>query len=257
MRSNPNANDRLGPEWPEGTDRIVLSSVDSTMAEAARRAATLNKPTWIMAQHQTSARGRQGKPWINPPGNLSATYIFKPDCTAQEAAKRSFLAANALFEALALFVETEKLSLKWPNDVLLDGGKVAGILLESTGKGAYVDWLSIGIGVNLAHVPQGVENAAFAPVSLKSAGGDTVMPEDFLCKLASAYATQELKLAKLGFDRIRTDWLKHAARLGDQITARTGREDIKGTFDTIDKDGNLVLITAKGPQAITAADVFF
>ena len=243
--------------WPEGYGRVILDSVDSTMAEAARRAANIDRPTWIMAKIQTAARGRRGRPWIVPPGNLNATLIFRPEATPLEAAKRSFLAANALFQALAIYVPSEKLALKWPNDVLLNGGKVAGILLESSGAGGQVDWLSIGIGVNLAHVPQGVTNAAFAPVSVKSAGGDTVTPEDFLTKLASAFAAQEEKLKTHGFDRIREDWLKHAARLGEQISATIGQETISGTFDTIDQGGNLVLITAKGPRAIAAAEVHF
>ena len=227
------------------------------MAEAARRAADITKPTWIMARTQTAARGRRGRVWVTPPGNLNATLIFKPDATPAEAAKRSFLAANALYAALAIYVPAEKLSLKWPNDVLLSGGKVAGILLESSGQGRFIDWLSIGIGVNLSQVPTGVTEASFAPTSLKAAGGWEVEPADFLATLADAYATQEEKLAHLGFKRIREDWLRHAARLGEVITARTGRKDITGIFDTIDNDGNLVLITGTGPQAISAADVFF
>lgn len=235
----------------------MLSSVDSTMAEAARRAGDITRPVWIIAEHQSAGRGRQGKAWVTPPGNLSATYLFKPKCSATDAAKRSFLAANALYQALALFVEPARLSLKWPNDVLLNNGKVAGILLESSGQSGQVDWLSIGIGVNLAHVPQGVTDAAFAPTSVKAAGGDTVTPVDFLGKLASAYATQEKKLKTLGFGRIREDWLKNAARLGEQISATTGTETLTGTFDSIDEEGNLVLITAKGPRAISAAEVHF
>lgn len=227
------------------------------MAEAARRAASLDRPTWIIAERQTNARGRQGKPWINPPGNLAATYVFKPACTPQEAARRSFLAANALFEALAYYTGPDKLGLKWPNDVLLQGGKVAGILLESTGQGPYVDYLAIGYGVNLHSSPQDVQGAAFAPTSLTAAGAPVVAPTDFVVKLASAYETQEMKLNRLGFDRIRQDWLSHAARLGETITARTQRETITGTFDTIDADGNLILITAQGPRSISAADVFF
>ena len=243
--------------WPEGYGRVILDSVDSTMAEAARRAPDIDRPTWIMAKTQTAARGRRGRPWIVPPGNLNATLIFRPEATPLEAAKRSFLAANALFQALAIYVPAEKLALKWPNDVLLSGGKVAGILLESSGQGQFVDWLSIGIGVNLCHVPEGVTEASFAPTSLKAAGGWDVEPADFLYTLADAYATQEAKLLRFGFGRIRDDWMANAARLGDMITARTGREDVSGIFDSIDNDGNLVLITGTGPRAISAADVFF
>ena len=245
-----------GP-WPEGYARVVLDTVDSTMAEAARRARDIDRPTWIVAKTQTAARGRRGRPWIVPEGNLNATLIFRPEATAAEAAKRSFLAANALYQALAIYVPAERLSLKWPNDVLLSGGKVAGILLESSGQGPFVDWLSIGIGVNLKHTPEGVTDASFAPTSLMDASGLEVAPLDFLSTLADAYATQEAKLLRLGFRRIRQDWLSQAARLGEVITARTGREDVMGIFDSIDNDGNLVLITGTGPRAISAADVFF
>ena len=235
---------------------MVRDTVDSTMAEAARLAPTIDRPTWILAKRQTAARGRRGRAWVAPEGNLNATLVFRPEATPAEAAKRSFLAANALFQALAIYVPVEKLALKWPNDVLLSGGKVAGILLESSGQGPFVDWLSIGIGVNLQHTPEGVQDAAFPPTDLRSAGAD-VSPRDFLATLADAYATQEAKLMRLGFQRIRDDWLANAARLGEVITARTGREEITGLFDTIDNDGNLVLITAKGPRAIAAADVYF
>ncbi len=227
------------------------------MAEAARRAPTLRRPTWIMARKQTAGRGRRGRSWMGSSGNLAATLIYKPHATPAEAALRSFLAANALFEALAIYVRRDMLALKWPNDVLLNGGKVAGILLESSGTGASVDWLSIGIGVNLAAVPPAIEGAAFPPVSLVGEGGETVTPETFLSVLASNFATQEAKLAAMGFERIRQDWLRHAAKIGEEITARTGREDITGVFDTIDSEGNLVLITAKGPRSIAAADVYF
>jgi len=174
-----------------------------------------------------------------------------------EAAKRSFLTGNALYQALSIYVPAEKLALKWPNDVLLSGGKVSGILLESSGQGRFVDWLSIGIGVNLRHTPEGVKNADFTPTSLLDAGGAEVEPLDFLFTLADAYATQEAKLLRLGFDRIREDFMHKAARLGEVITARTAREEVTGIFDSIDRDGNLVLITGTGPRAISAADVFF
>ena len=235
----------------------MLDTVDSTMAEAARRAPDIDRPTWIVARTQTAARGRRGRKWVTPEGNLNATLIFRPEATAAEAAKRSFLAANALYQALAIYLPVEKLALKWPNDVLLSGGKVAGILLESSGRGPFVDWLAIGVGVNLQQTPEGITDTLFPPTSLADEGGGNVDPLDFLSTLADAYATQEAKLLRLGFDRIRDDWLANAARLGEVITARTGREEITGIFDSIDNDGNLVLITGTGPRAIPAADVFF
>ena len=227
------------------------------MTEALRRLDQIQRPTWIMAHAQTKARGRRGRTWVTPAGNLNATLIFRPEATPAEAAKRSFLAANALYAALSIYVPVEKLSLKWPNDVLLSGGKVAGILLESSGQGRFVDWLAIGVGVNLAERPQGVTDAHFPPESLSAVIGRDVDAEEFLTVLADAYATQEDKLTHFGFQRIRDDWLRHAARLGEVITARTGDREITGTFDTIDDDGNLILITGAGPQAIAAADVYF
>lgn len=227
------------------------------MAEASRRVGLLDRPTWIMARRQVAGKGRRGRAWSDPPGNLAATLIYRPEATPAEAARRSFLAANALFESLAIYINRDCLAQKWPNDVLLNGGKIGGILLESSSNGPFVDWLSVGIGVNLRHAPLAVEGAAFEPVSLFTEGGKPVDPEVFLTVLASNFATQEMKLKRFGFSRIREDWLRHAAKLGEIITARTGKEDISGIFDTIDEEGNLVLITGLGPRTVAAADVFF
>ncbi len=226
------------------------------MAEAARLAPDLKRPTWIIAKTQTAARGRQGRVWTHPEGNLAATLLMRPGGPVQEAALRSFFAANALYEALALYVDRTKLGLKWPNDVLLSGGKVAGILLESTGSAQGVDWLSIGIGVNLTHTPEDVRDASFPPVAL-SEHGDVVTPETFLNALAANIATEEAIFAELGFAKIRDNWLKRAARLGEVITARTSRDEITGTFESVDALGNLILRTPKGAQVISAADVYF
>ena len=238
--------------------RIVLDEVDSTMAEAARRAATLDRPTWIMAYRQTAARGRRGRTWENPEGNFAATFVYRPGGNPASAALRSFMAANALFEALAMKIDRDRLSLKWPNDVLLNGGKVAGILLESTGRaGGQVDWLAIGIGVNLVDVPRDVRHASFPPVSLAGEGGEACDVHEMLSMLASNMATEERIFAELGFGPIRENWLKKAARLGEVITARTAREEITGRFETVDEAGQLVLDTPKGRVTIPAADVYF
>jgi BirA family biotin operon repressor/biotin-[acetyl-CoA-carboxylase] ligase len=242
--------------WPEGYDLVVLDEVDSTMAEARRRADGIERPTWIMARRQSNAKGRRGRTWLGGDGNLAATLIYRPWCTPMEAASRSFMAATALLESLGLFIERSSLSVKWPNDVLLNGGKVAGILLESAGTGRIVDWLSVGIGVNLAKAPDNYASE-FKPVCLRGEGGEEVSPEDFLRVLAGHFATQESKLDAFGFARIREDWLANAARLGEVITARTAKGEITGVFHTVDPLGNLVLMVEGREVLIPAADVYF
>lgn len=234
----------------------MLDTVDSTNAEAARRAPDLMRPTWIMARRQTAGRGRRGRPWAMPEGNFAATLALRPGGAPAWAALRSFVASNALYATLAMYVRDADLALKWPNDVLLGGGKVAGILLETTGQGGMVDWLSVGIGVNLAATPEIAGDPAFPPVCLAD-HGERVEPEAFLTMLAGHFATQEAILERLGFDAVREDWLQRAAKLGEIITARTAKEEITGLFDTVDEAGNLVLVTSTGRRVIAAADVHF
>lgn len=244
--------------WPEGYDLVILDEVDSTMAEAGRRVAGIARPTWIMAARQTAARGRRGRPWHQLPGNLAATLVYRPWATPAEAARRSFLAANALIQALAMAAPQARLAVKWPNDVLLNGGKVAGILLESQGRGPLVDWLAVGIGVNLAAAPdRAAVSGSAEPVSLRAETGVEIAPQDFLPLLADAFATQERKLVAFGFGRIREEWLSHAARLGDVIVARCGTAEYVGVFETVDEEGSLVLATPDGTRVIAAADVHF
>lgn len=251
----------MGPGgfWPAGHDRIVLDDTDSTMAEARRRAPGLTAPTWIMARRQSAAHGRRGRAWTNPPGNFAATLLMKPGGDAGQAALRSFTAAVALYQTFGQFFDRSRFALKWPNDVLLDGGKVAGILLESAGQGGRPDWLAIGIGVNLLHAPDAaqVETGAVPPVSLAGQGGPEISQDDFLDALAGHFATLERLFESAGFDAIRRLWLRHAARLGDTITARLPKQEITGTFETVDEAGCLILRTAGGPQVIAAADVYF
>ena len=242
-------------DWPEGYGRQVLAEVDSTMLEAARQARGLSGPTWICALRQTAARGRRGRAWVNPEGNFAATLVLPTQETPDKRALRSFVAALALFDALvAVSGRVEGLTLKWPNDVLLTGGKVAGILLESLG-----DHLAIGIGVNLIAAPAAadVEPGAVQPVSVLSALGVEVGPEPFLDKLAEAYARHETQYRTYGFDPIREAWLARAARLGVVVTARMGTTEITGTFETVDAEGRIVLNTPTSRQAIAAADIFF
>ncbi len=249
-----------GSDWPQGYGRRVLASVDSTNAEAARIAPNLAGPEWILAHQQTAARGRRGRAWANPAGNFAATLVMRPTESPDRVALRSFVASLALFDALvAATGRAEVFALKWPNDVLLNGGKLAGILLESAGAGGSLSHFAIGIGVNLSRAPEvsEVEQGALRPVSLLSETGIAVDPEAFLDLLAPAYARAEAQFVTFGFAPIRTAWLARAARLGEVIAARTTREVYEGRFETVDEAGNLVLLTAQGRQAIAAAEVFF
>lgn len=248
------------PNWPEGYGRKVLEATDSTSSEAARMAPTLAGPVWILALSQSAARGRRGRPWSMPKGNFAATLVMRPQGPPEVVALRSFVAALALFDAfVAVTGRAEMFSLKWPNDVLLSGGKVAGILLESVGAGQGVSHLAIGIGINLAEAPpqSQLEPQAMRAVDLTSHAGVLVSPQAFLDVLASTYAGWEDKFNTLGFAPIRQAWLSRAARLGQVITARLPDREITGTFQTVDESGNLILQTATGRQTIPAADIYF
>jgi len=247
----------LSSNWPAGVGRVVLPEIDSTNAEAARIAPGLSGPTWILALRQTRGRGRRGREWRDPEGNFAATYVTRPGGPPDQVALRSFVAALALHEALITVTgRPEAFALKWPNDVLLNGGKLAGILLESIGHGAQVGHLAIGIGVNLRMAPA-AEEGAVPPVSLMGETGTSVAPEEFLDLLAPAFARWEDQFVTYGFAPIRRAWLDRAARLGQVITARTVTESHSGTFEGIDATGALQLRDARGLRAIPAAEVYF
>jgi BirA family biotin operon repressor/biotin-[acetyl-CoA-carboxylase] ligase len=165
------------------------------------------------------------------------------------------VAALALHDALvSVGVSEDQLALKWPNDVLLSGGKLAGILLEASGA-----HMAVGIGVNLAGAPgqEALEQGAVRPVSLVSETSLAVTPEAFLEVLAAAWDARDTAFRTFGFAPVRAAWMDRAARLGEVVTARTASQEISGTFEEVDAGGNLVLLTPKGRVAIPAADVYF
>jgi len=245
-------------DWPDGYDRVIFDSIDSTNSEARRRLQTTAGPLWLLAHEQTAGIGRRGRAWSTNFGNFAGTLLKPLNVPIEQAALLSFVTALALRDAfIEVGVPEKNLGLKWPNDVLLKGGKIAGILLETAGIGP--SHLCIGIGVNLAHAPsvRALETTAVPPKSLAGDVGLTVTAETFLTALAKAYAMREHQFQQGGFDAIRRDWLKNATRLGETIIARTLKEEIQGVFDTVDETGALVLQTPNGPRPITAAEIFF
>jgi BirA family biotin operon repressor/biotin-[acetyl-CoA-carboxylase] ligase len=193
-----------------------------------------------------------------PAGNFAATLVLT--CSQEDAALRSFVAALALYETcVEITGNGASLALKWPNDVLLNEGKLAGILLEGVNQAPHRFGLAIGIGVNLATAPEAseLEPLALPPVSLAENCGVSISPVLFLEHLAKHYAVYEEQLCTHGFAAIRRAWLARAARVGQRITARLPQEDITGVFETIDDAGCMILQTPQGSRKIAAGDIYF
>lgn len=247
------------PDWPANVGHFALDVVTSTLDIAREQAGQYPGATWFTAIRQTASRGRRGRAWIAPEGNFYGTLAL-PCADPSHASLRSFVAALALRDALcAVMGEGPDLALKWPNDVLANGGKIAGILLESLQVQGRMWGVAVGIGVNLVAAPTiaEVERGAVPPVSVKGESGVDVTPDAFLKHLAPAFAHWDAQLTTYGFGPIRTAWLSHAARLGATITARLPTEEVTGRFETIGPSGYLVLNTVTGPREIAAADVYF
>ncbi|MBF9036732.1 biotin--[acetyl-CoA-carboxylase] ligase [Rhodobacterales bacterium HKCCE2091] len=249
------------PDWPDDLDFVHLDAVDSTMDEAARRPVP-DRPTWIAAARQTKARGRSGRPWTSETGNFAATRLSTADRPPADLALYSFVAGLALFDTLSVWVPRDLLTLKWPNDVLVDGCKVAGILLESSGVGTAGHRLAIGIGINVASAPprDSLPEGALDPIALADvARADAPLPlrpDRILWRLSQDFERWRRDWAENGFDSLRRAWIGRAAGVGGPIRVRLPNGDLTGTFETLDPDGCLVLGTPGGPRRIAAGEVF-
>jgi BirA family transcriptional regulator, biotin operon repressor / biotin---[acetyl-CoA-carboxylase] ligase len=243
--------------WPEGYALQSFDEIESTNAEARRQAgAGARGPVWISAGRQTAGRGRRGRVWESPTGNLAATLLIAPGKPAGECAQLSFVAAIAACDAVAVFAGDAEARVKWPNDVLANGRKIAGILLESvSGKAGRPAWLAIGIGINLAHFPTETEFPATALAALGVPAPDRRVA---LTQLAAHFAKWYEVWTASGFAPIHDAWLARAAGLGGRIRARLSQEETSGVFEGIDDTGALILREISGKtRLISAGEVFF
>ncbi len=226
-----------------------LAEVGSTNDWLLARADTLPDGHWVIADRQTAGRGRRGRNWGDGAGNLMATVLVKATGPVQQLSFVAALALRAAILAAAGGQAGDALTLKWPNDILLDGVKLSGILLERAGSG-----LVIGFGANLASHPQGTERPA---TSLAAAGWAVPAPLQVLAALMTAFAEYRALWAAQGFEPIRTRWLAHASGLGERIAARLGDATLAGRFDGLEADGALALRLDDGSlRAIHAGEVF-
>lgn len=245
-------------KMPSAFQLAAFESLDSTNDEIRRRANNgAAEGLVVAALEQTKGRGRRGRTWISQPGNLFCSVLIKPTVEVSEAAKVSFVAALAIYDAIREAVSDFDcdVTCKWPNDVLIDGYKVCGILLESQAQSStQLDWLTIGIGINLAHSPDETPY----PSGYINAYRDTALnPAKMLEILLPHLQIWLERWETLGFQAIRNAWLDRAKGVGEQITVNLANEQIIGTFETLDHDGGLVLRTTNATRTITAGDVFF
>jgi BirA family biotin operon repressor/biotin-[acetyl-CoA-carboxylase] ligase len=230
----------------EPTPRVVLDEVGSTNTEAMARALAGERgPLWIVARRQTKGRGRGGRHWVSEPGNLYASLLTRLACPAPAVQQLSLLAAVAVFDGIAAHsTPLVGLRLKWPNDLLIGGAKVAGILPESSALAGTNDVVAvIGVGVNLAWSPTNLAR----PATHLAAHGLAVAPEPMLDAIDRAMV-RWLAIWHEGanFARVREAWLERAGPVGERIRVDTGREILSGAFLGLDEAGLLVLGTDDG-----------
>lgn len=243
-----------------GAPVLLLDQTDSTNAEARRRAeAGEIGPLWIVARRQSEGRGRRGRRWESDTGNLFATLLTVTRKAPAEAAQVTFLAALAVADLLDVFAAPASVAIKWPNDVLIDGRKASGILVESGPHASGGLWLAVGIGVNLAHAPDDVERPAAALADhLRADIAYAPGVEAAAGVLADAFAVWQERWEMLGFQPVLDAWAARCGGLHGPATARLGHETISGVADGVEADGALRLKLPDGTlRLISAGDVFF
>lgn len=228
-----------------------VSSTNDLAKDMARQGYAAR--TLIWALEQKGGRGRQGNRWESPPGNLYMSLLLRPEKPAWQVGQLSFVAAVALAETVSrLLPDGKKVALKWPNDLLIEDKKAAGILLESeTGAKGAIEWVVMGLGVNVSAPPP-------IGTGLHAQGAAQASVEKVLEALCHELVLW-LGLWERGeFDKIRERWLRHAKGIGEKITVRLPSETLSGVFSGLDGSGALLLAQEDGSQRnVTAGEVYF
>lgn len=242
---------------PSGYSEIRLGHIDSTNAEALRRARDgAQGGLWIRADVQETGRGRSGRSWESPVGNLHASLLLRPACASETALQLPFLAGLAAFDAVAALAGSLRghLALKWPNDLLLDEAKLGGILLESLNGADGWPVVVIGTGLNLGGHPPDTA----MPATHLAAYGVDASPDAAFQRLARATAQWlDEWNGGAGWEAIRAAWLERGPPAGAPVRVRLSDREIAGHYAGIDGQGALLLRDGEGGEKrITAGDVF-
>ncbi len=242
---------------PEGYDLRAFDLLDSTNMECRRIAdGAGGSNIWVMADRQSAGRGRRGRQWVSGSGNLFASLLYKIDCDLGTASQLSFVAALAVRDVVAdILRSADGVHCKWPNDILVGGRKISGILLETAGQGAEMpSHVIIGIGINLLHHP---DDARYPATDLREQTGQDYRNDLVMERLAYSMDHWILCWKEHGFALIRKAWKDNARGLGQDIIVRLPGEEIRGRFVDLDERGALILAAAGKRRHITAGDVFF
>jgi BirA family biotin operon repressor/biotin-[acetyl-CoA-carboxylase] ligase len=234
-----------------GVRLAAYDEIGSTNAEALRCAREGDRgPLWIVAERQSAGRGRHGRAWVSEPGNLHATLLLNEPGPPSRAPELAFVAAIATYDAVAESAPAvqPRLKLKWPNDLLCDGAKLGGILIEGEGSA-----VAIGVGVNCRHHPADT----IYPATGLAAQGAIVPPADLMRALSKTMMQRlDQWQGGAGFAAIRQAWLTRAQEPGSAIRVRIGERELSGRYEGIDESGHLLLRSAAGTlEAISAGDV--
>lgn len=234
-------------------ERDAVGNSNDEAKALARAGAEDGTLLWV--RQQSAGKGRGGRTWESPPGNLYLSLVLRPDCPLSEASALGFIAALAVGEAIGSVAPPMDVLYKWPNDVLLNGRKVSGILLESETSGDELAWLVLGVGVNVAHFPK---EANFPATSLHFEGAPkTLTVEELLQAFCRYFLSWTNRWLEEGFAPVRAAWSRHAYRKGDEIEARLPQETMRGRFLDIDESGCLILLLPDGSERhIAYGEVF-
>lgn len=232
-----------------GAKTIVFDAIGSTNDYLTLHGASLPDGTWVRAARQTAGRGRRGRTWASStPGNLFTSVLVHPQPGEGAAYQLSFVAALALLDAALPYAGRCRLSLKWPNDLLLGGAKCAGILLERAGEATV-----IGFGVNIVAAPAGLDRRVAA---LVQGGFPPPDPQTLSEELGESFARARKLWRMQGFAAIRTRWLARATPVGHRTQVQLGQTALSGRFAGVADDGALLLQRDGGIETIYAGDVW-
>ncbi|MBY0564464.1 MAG: biotin--[acetyl-CoA-carboxylase] ligase [Hyphomonadaceae bacterium] len=229
----------------------TFEEIDSTVLEARRRAERGQRnPVWLIAKRQTAGRGRRGRAWASLEGNLLATYLGPTDHPPADIALLGFATALAIADAIDGELGAARTTLKWPNDVMVDGAKAAGILIDNGGS-----WLALAFGVNLASSPKQIDQPTTSLAEALAAAAPA--PLVFFERLRPHLRHWFGQLQRVGFEPLRAAWLARAHGLGALARVALGEATVEGRLTGLSSRGELELGTPSGRRLIAAGDVIF